>query len=85
MTHKQFFAKLYDFYDGVDVNGKPYAVKYYLQATTFSYDIYQGEYLEDSVFFNLLGEPIFRSEVFYFWEMQRKEIIKHIETTLENI
>lgn len=75
---KKFFKKLRKYYNGDD---QRFRVKYYAQCTSFSYDIYSV----DTAFH---GTPVFRSDVFYFWDTEehiRIAIIAEIEGKLKEL
>ena len=84
MKLNKFFKKLDSFYKGVEIGNKRFAVKFYLENNSFSYDIHQSE--EEGYFdFNFLKKPLFQSEVFYYWKDCKKEILKDIKTNLNNL
>lgn len=81
MKINNFFDILGELYSpDFDDNGKretPFLVKFYCQASTFSYEIFS----EENAFH---GKPEFQSEIFNFWnnEETMDEIIKDINKEL---
>ena len=82
MKLKKFFKKLDEYYSpDFDGNGNWYGklgVKYYMEATSFSYEIYTQEEA-------YTGRPIFESDVFSFPLSYTDEIISNIKWNLKRL
>jgi len=76
LTYTQFFQKLSDFY--LDKSHCGYSVKFYLQESTFSFEIQKSEHAFG-------GEPVFESDVYNFWSNNMDNIVRDIEEKLKEL
>lgn len=80
MTISRFFKELDFLYQGVEnKNGVKIACKYFISPVTFSYNLT----LFKDGFFNFL-EPVYKSDIIYFWKDDLDNIIKEITDRIEN-
>jgi hypothetical protein len=73
---KKFFDTLTEMY--LDKGDYGYSVKFYLQESTFSYEIQES----DGAFSNT---PVIESDVYSFWRYKTEEIIDDIITDLKTL
>lgn len=90
MKIKQFFQQLHGYYCGIEsheIHTLILSVKYYCQATTFSFEIYKGEKTKDGSFTNMLSGAALESEVYSFWNNQdtMQQIIDDIKKEMDKI
>lgn len=89
MNIKKFFKKLHDLNEnGLVVGTDWYFIKFYAQARSFSYEIHKGYKDSDGDLRETNKDPIFRSEIYYYWmdaRWKRKSIIKDIDIQLKFI
>ena len=78
-----FFETLSKYYLGIVYKNYKIIVKYYLQESTFSYEIFVFPENLDLSIVSLLGKPNYESEVFYDWYVNSNVILKDIKETIK--